>query len=146
MIMARPEHPQSYGAPPDTSAVDTQVEVLRSQALAERVVRRLKLYNDPEFNGAMAPRFFGLVPGANPVAQPDARLVSRVASGLVSPVWVRRAGVTYVVYAGVSSTSPQKAARLTNVYMDEYKKKQLDDKIALVTKANCVLGLCFVLL
>src|SRR5262249_9644179 len=32
--------------PPDTSAVDTEVEVLRSRALAEAVVRKLKLYND----------------------------------------------------------------------------------------------------
>lgn len=140
MNMARPEQPQSYGAPPDTSAVDTQVEVLRSQALAERVVRRLKLYNDPEFNGAMKPHFFGLVPGAKPIENPSPKLISGVASGLMSHVWVRRAGLTYVVYVGVSSTSPQKAARLTNVYMDEYLRKQLDDKIALVTKANSDLG------
>lgn len=138
--LARAEQPQSYGAPPDTSAVDTQVEILRSQALAERVVRRLKLYNDPEFNGAQAPSFFGLIPGKPPIAQPDPRLVSRVASALMSHVWVRRAGLTYVVYVGVSSTSPQKAATLTNTYMDEYLKKQLDDKIALVTRANSDLG------
>ena len=41
---------QASGLPPDTSAVDTQVEILRSHALAEDVVHRLKLYNDPEFN------------------------------------------------------------------------------------------------
>lgn len=138
--MARPEQPQGYGAPPDTSAVDTQVEILRSHALAERVVRRLKLYNDPEFNGAMTPHLFGLVPGAAPIATPDPKLVSRIADNLMGHVWVRRAGLTYVVYVGVSSTSPEKAARLTNIYIDEYLRKQLDDKIALVTKANSELG------
>jgi capsular exopolysaccharide synthesis family protein len=138
--LARPEQPASYGAPPDTSAVDTQVEILRSQTLAERVVRRLKLYNDPEFNGAMKPGFFGLTPAHQPITNPDPKLVSRVAGGLMSHVWVRRAGLTYVVYVGVSSTSPKKAALLTNVYMDEYLKKQLDDKIALVSKANSELG------
>ena len=138
--LARAEQPASYGAPPDTSAVDTQVEMLRSQALAERVVRRMKLYNDPEFNGAQAPSFFGLIPAKAPIAHPDPKLISRVASGLMTHVWVRRAGLTYVVYVGVSSTSPQKAAALTNVYMDEYLKKQLDDKIALVSKANSELG------
>ena len=138
--LARAEQPQSYGAPPDTSAVDTQVEILRSQSLAERVVRRLKLYDDPEFNGSQAPSFFGLIPGKPPIAHPDPQLISRVANGLMSHVWVRRAGLTYVVYVGVSSTSPQKAATLTNTYMDEYLRKQLDDKIALVTRANSDLG------
>jgi capsular exopolysaccharide synthesis family protein len=138
--MARPEQPQGYGQLPDTSAVDTQVEILRSPALAERVVRRLKLYNDPEFNGDMAPRLFGLIPGQPPIADPDPRLVSRVAGALMSHVWIRRAGLTYVVYVGVSSTSPKKAAMLTNTYMDEYLKKQLDDKVALVSKADAELG------
>jgi capsular exopolysaccharide synthesis family protein len=138
--MARPEQPQGYTPLPDTSAVDTQVEILRSQALAERVVKRLKLYDDPEFNGAVAPRLFGLIPGQPPIAAPSPRLVSRVASNLMNHVWIRRAGLTYVVYVGVSSTSPKKAAMLTNIYMDEYLKKQLDDKIALVSKANTELG------
>jgi capsular exopolysaccharide synthesis family protein len=138
--MARPEQAQGYTPLPDTSAVDTQVEILRSQALAERVVRRLKLYDDPEFNGSVAPRLFGLIPGQPPIADPSPRLVSRVASNLMNHVWIRRAGLTYVVYVGVSSTSPKKAAMLTNIYMDEYLKKQLDDKIALVSKANTELG------
>src|SRR6185437_7038427 len=77
--LARPEQQPSYGAPPDTSAVDTQVEVLRSHALAERVTRRLKLWNDPEFNPAMAPGFFGLVPARAPIADPTPQLVSRIA-------------------------------------------------------------------
>ena len=138
--MASPTQPQSWGAPPDTSAVDTQVEILRSQSLAERVVRRLKLYNDPEFNGEMKPGFFGLAPAHAPIANPDPRLVSRVANTLMTHVWVHRAGLTYVVYVGVSSTSPKKSALLTNAYMDEYLKKQLDDKIAIASKANAELG------
>jgi capsular exopolysaccharide synthesis family protein len=138
--LARAEQPQSYGAPADASAVDTQVEILKSEALAERVVRRLKLYNDPEFNASQSARLFGLIPAKGPIANPDPKLVARVASGLMSHVWVHRAGLTYVVYVSVSSASPQKAAMITNIYMDEYLKKQLDDKIALVSKANGELG------
>lgn len=41
------------GPPPDTSAIDTEVEVLRSRALAEDVANKLKLYDDPEFNSAL---------------------------------------------------------------------------------------------
>lgn len=140
MNLARAEQPSSYSAPGDTSAVDTQVEMLRSEALAQRVVRRLKLYNDPEFNASMGTRLFGLTPAQPPIANPSPELVAGVARGLLSHVWVRRAGLTYVIYVGVNSTSPEKAARIANAYMDEYLRKQLDDKIAQVSHANHELG------
>src|SRR6185312_8922719 len=108
--LARAEQPQGWTLPPDTSAVDTQVEVLRSHALAERVVRRLKLWNDPEFNGAAAPRFFGLIPAKPPTATADPLLVSKVADNIMTHTWIRRAGLTYVVQVGFSSAAPRKAA------------------------------------
>lgn len=132
---------QVTGLPPDTSAVDTQVEILRSRALAEDVVRRLKLYNDPEFNPSMAPGMFGLKPARPPIANPDERVISRVTNTLQDRTWVRRAGLTYVVMVGVSSTSPQKASLLANTYMDQYLKRQLDEKLARVTRANRELGM-----
>lgn len=132
---------QATGLPPDTSAVDTQVEILRSRALAEDVVRRLKLYNDPEFNPSMAPGMFGLKPAKPPIANPDERLISRVTKTLQDRTWVRRAGLTYVVMVGVSSTSPQKSSLLANTYMDQYLKRQLDEKLARVTRANRELGM-----
>ncbi|WP_395671346.1 GumC family protein [Phenylobacterium sp.] len=128
------------GLPADTSAVDTQVEVLRSRAIAERVVRRMRLYNDPEFNPQMASGMFGLKRPAAPVANPDRMLVERTAEALMRKTWVRRAGLTYVVLTGVSSTSPKKAALLANTYMDEYLRAQLDEKVARVTRANRELG------
>jgi capsular exopolysaccharide synthesis family protein len=138
--LAQAQQQPSYGAPPDTGAVDTQVEILRSEGLAERVVRRLKLYNDPEFNPSMAPGLFGLMPAKKPIADPSPQVVTRVANQLLSHVWIRRAGLTYVVYVGVSSTSATKAAAITNAYMDEYLKKQLEEKIAAVSRANGELG------
>jgi capsular exopolysaccharide synthesis family protein len=127
--------------PPDTSAVDTQVEVLRSPALAEAVVRRLKLYNDPEFNPAMKPRLFGLGDAQPPIANPDQQLVASTTNALLSRMWVRRAGLTYVVQVGAVSPSPSKAALLTNTVMDTYLKRQLDDKLTAVTRANKELGM-----
>ena len=138
--LAHAEQPQGYTLPADTSAVDTQVEVLRSHALAERVVRRLKLWNDPEFNGAAAPRFFGLIPAKASVATADTQLVSRVADTIMTHTWIRRAGLTYVVQVGFSSASPKKAAMIANTIMDEYLRQQVDNKIAAVTKANTELG------
>ena len=138
--LARAEQPQGWTLPADTSAVDTQVEVLRSHALAERVVRRLKLWNDPEFNGAAAPRFFGLIPAKPAAATASPQLVSRIADTIMTRTWIRRAGLTYVVQVGFSSASPRKAALVSNTIMDEYLGQQLDNKIAAVTRANTELG------
>jgi len=129
------------GLPPDTSAVDTQVEVLRSRAVSEAVVRKLQLWNDPEFNSDMKPGMFGLTPAQKPYANPSPRMVSYLAAQLENRTWVRRAGLTYVVQVGVSSESPRKAALLANTYMDQYMKRQLDEKLAKVMRANRELGL-----
>ena len=132
---------QLAGLPPDTSAVDTQVEVLRSPALAEAVVRRLELYNDPEFNPAMKPGWFGLKSAQAPVATPDAELLARTTDALMSHMWARRAGLTYVIQVGATSTSPEKASVLANSIVDTYLQRQLDGKLASITRANKELGL-----
>ncbi|MDB5445780.1 MAG: pssP [Phenylobacterium sp.] len=139
--LAQTNQQQAGYLPPDTSAVDTQVEVLRSPALAEAVVRRLQLWNDPEFNSQMKPGLFGLAPAHQPIANPDPRLVARTTDALLSHMWVRRAGLTYVVQVGATSASPRKAAMLSNTIMDTYLKRQLDDKLTAVTRANKELGL-----
>lgn len=131
---------QSSGLPPDTSAVDTQVEILRSHALYEDVVRRQKLYNDPEYNPRQGPGMFGLTPAKPPITNPSPQLISYTAEVLKSRTWVRRAGLTYVVQVGTSSTSPQKSARITNAILATYMDRQLDEKIAAVTRANTELG------
>ena len=131
---------QGGGLPPDTSAVDTQVEILRSNALALAVVKRLKLYNDPEFNPIMAPGLFGAVPAHSALASPDPRTLARVTDKVLSKTWARRAGLTYVVQVGFSAQSPRKAAMITNTIIDTYLTRQLDAKLAAVTRANTELG------
>lgn len=129
------------GLPADTGAIDTQVEILRSPALAEAVVRRLRLYNDPEFNPTMKPGVFGLTPARPPIANPDKALIAQTVDALMSRLWVHREGLTYVITVGAKSTSPQKATMLTNVVMDTYLQRQLDGKLEAVTRANKELGM-----
>jgi len=38
------------GSPPDSALVDTEVEILKSLSLSEKVVTQLDLVSDPEFN------------------------------------------------------------------------------------------------
>jgi capsular exopolysaccharide synthesis family protein len=125
--------PQQQGLPPDTSAVDTQVEVLRSPALAEAVVRQMKLYNDPEFNGALKGK-------AGTIANPDPWLISRVTEAVQGHTQVKREGLTYVIQLTFTSKYPTRAAAIANTFMNLYMQRQLDAKLTALDKANHDLG------
>ncbi|WP_236627764.1 Wzz/FepE/Etk N-terminal domain-containing protein, partial [Caulobacter sp. B11] len=43
------------GLPADSATVDTEVEVMKSRSLAARVVKEMKLEQDPYFNSALPP-------------------------------------------------------------------------------------------
>lgn len=125
--------PAQSGMPPDTSAVDTQVEVLRSRALAEAVVRQLKLYNDPEFNSELK----GV---AGNIANPSVRVVGKVTEAVEARTQVRRSGLTYVIQVAFTSRSPAKAAAIVNSFMSLYMSRQLEAKSNAIVQANRDLG------
>jgi succinoglycan biosynthesis transport protein ExoP len=125
--------PSQQGMPPDTSAIDTQVEVLRSHPLAERLATRMKLYNDPEFNP-----FYRK--GMSPTRQPTARELTAVADTVQGHVRIRRSGLTYLVQVGFVSQSPEKAQTLANAYMSTFLDSQLEEQVANVTRANAQLA------
>jgi len=115
----------------DTSAVDTEVEVLKSRALTQKVVDRLKLDRDPEFNPALRP---GLLagwggkprphrPSSKPVAGGEA-----VTSNVASRLKIARRGFTYIIAITFSSVSPDKAAAIVAAFTDAYLQQQMDAK------------------
>ena len=114
--------------PPDTSAIDTQVEVLNSPTLADVVAKRLNLYSDPEFNPAVKRQASG---------EPAAPLLNaEVVDNIGRHLKVKRAGLTYVVDVGFASRSPYKAALIANTYMQAFLQHDLDQKVGAVSKAN----------
>lgn len=117
--------------PPDTGAIDTQVEVLRSPAVAEIVVRKLKLYQDGEFRPKQP--LFG-----KPLPQEE--IISRTVQRVQSRTQIRRVGLTYVVQVGFVSGSPQKAQRIANALMQAYMDHQLDQKTQDIIRANSELS------
>ncbi len=125
--------PVQGGLPPDTSAVDTQVEVLRSRALAEAVVRQMALYNDPEFNADLHGK-------AGAIANPSPELVGKVTEAVQAHTKVKRDGLTYVIELAFSSRSPARAAAIVNTFMSQYMQRQLDAKSSAIDKANHDLG------
>ena len=138
------------GLPADSSVVDTEVEILKSRRLAERVVNALQLSQDPEFNSALAPpslksnikssvlSMFGAAKPRDipedPIAQQKAQ--ERIVDAVLGRLSVRRAGLTYVINVSFESESPTKAATIANKFAELYLLEQLEAKFDATQQAN----------
>jgi succinoglycan biosynthesis transport protein ExoP len=123
--MARASEPGAQLLPPDTGAIDSQVEVLRSPALARAVVERMRLYADPEF-----------VRGARRGAAPSEQTLARVTAALQRRLHVRRVGLTSMVVVGAISTEPAKAQRIANTVAQLYLERDVAAKLDAVSRAR----------
>ena len=125
--------------PEATGVVDTEVEIMRSRALAGRVVDALNLTADPEFNKALRKKGFSLFGGHATATSPeDERRRERDATidALINRIQIDRRGLTYVINIAVTSVSPTKAALLANTVADRYLTAQLDAKFDATQRAN----------
>lgn len=135
------------GLSSDNNSVDTQVQILTSRSLAERVVRKLRLQTDPEFNPSLdaRPSLIGrIVPGAKPPParpNPNSQAVIDQTVGIVlGGLRVERAGLTYIMKVSYTSRNPAKAAKIANAFADEYIVDQLEAKYAATATVNNWLG------
>lgn len=134
------------GLPADTQTMDTEVEVLRSRSLANRVVTQLKLDQDPYFNPSIAKPtgLKALLPWAkkSPAPTPAAgtveaqRLREKIVDNVLDGLKVRRAGLTYLISVDYIHPDPERAARLANAFADLYLTEQLEAKFDATAKAN----------
>ena len=98
--------------------LQTQVDIMQSRYLAERVAQRLNLANDPAFLASMGATREGLPPAG---AERTRRLGNMVRSGLDVNL-PRNSSIVRVEYA---SADPQVAARLVNGYLDAFAQANL---------------------
>ena len=128
----------------DSSAVDTQAQILTSRALAARVVDQLHLNEDPEFNGALRPpgRLAALKRMLTPASGPSDPQLDQIREreGVVDTVLhdltVKRNGLTYTIDLQFTSYDPAKAARIANTFGQRYLTEGLDAKIDEATSAT----------
>ena len=133
------------------SVVDSQVELVKSEKIAELVVRRLNLLNDPEVVGNAQTRegqfqrlrrtlhgylFGSSTQSAAPAADTPDTLLRRAADTLRYGMDVFRVGRTMVLQVSYTSTSPAKAARIANAYAEAYLANQFDAKYEATKRAS----------
>ena len=141
---------QLSGAAPDSAVVDTEVEIIRSRSLAEKIVKKLNLIENPEFNpnlqepGAvdrLKATIKNTIAGFSPSNTPDAapmdeiseealaaREMDLVVGMLLRKTSARRIGTTYGIEISANSQDPELAAEIANAIANQYLVEQLDAK------------------
>jgi polysaccharide biosynthesis transport protein len=130
--------------PLDSTAVDTQLEILRSQSIALSVVKDLHLNDIPEFSRPRAgfiPTVLGLVTGifTAPFSTADpptpAQMLGAAVGTFNSRLMVKRVGMTYAIEIGFQSFDPELAGRIANGVAEAYVVDTLEAKYQTTRRA-----------
>jgi uncharacterized protein involved in exopolysaccharide biosynthesis/Mrp family chromosome partitioning ATPase len=118
--------------PADPATMQNQLQILTSRQLAATVVDRLKLYDDPEFNPAIArPGLLSMIDPRNWFA--GARDTNanrdRVIDNFVGHVGADAQGLSTAITISARSRDANKAALIANTLADAYVKSQLATKV-----------------
>lgn len=145
------------GLPSDSTAIRSEVEILKSLAVARKVADKLDIYGLPEFNpGLKKASFFDAI--TSPVAwlkqsvrkllaHTEARAVpaveetedirkTAIARGLMGRVDVINDGRSYLLRIRAESESPELSAKIANTYVNVYLLSQLEAKFDAVRRAT----------
>lgn len=128
---AEPFQERGYpNAAADSAYVDSQVEVLRSEAIAKAVVWNLNLLSDREFNSrsggllGVIRAISNAIVGSGREPNEEGRAVAAFHANLT----VKRIGSTYVIQIDYRSLDAAKAARISNAVTEAYLVDQRKSK------------------
>jgi polysaccharide biosynthesis transport protein len=125
----------------ENARVDSEVEILRSDAVALAVIKRRNLVGDTEF-GARLPlreKLARAVGIANAAAADQQRVISKTLGRFKDATNIRRRGLTYLIAVSAASQSPRKAADLANATAQAYIDQQVQAKVSASLAARDVL-------
>src|SRR5882724_1553040 len=125
----------------EDASVESEIETTKSEKVAEAVIRRLHLTEDPEFAGAgsgLRRRIFSLFKlGSGPEQEPsNDELMRRVVGSVKDNLRVTRLGRSYIEQIAYTSLDREKAARIANAFADAYIEDQLQAKFEATRRAS----------
>ncbi len=126
--------------------IDTEIEIIRSRKVIERVVEALNLTRDPEFNPALLPpswreylspsrwlpeawkeAIFGPPEQLSP-EEKEKRLRAGVVDRVRDRLKVSRVGRSRVIQIAFTSEDPKKAAQIANAIAKAYLQEQIESR------------------
>ncbi len=126
--------------PIDSSTVDTQIQILKSDDLALSVIKELHLDDDPEFVSSNGP--LGMIVGALGAILPAGRELSnehsaeyRALQMFQKRLKVTRVALTYAIEIHFESPNPYRAAQIANTIADRYEISAFEAKYQIKGRA-----------
>lgn len=131
----------------DTGHVDSQVELLKSEKVANAVIDQLALLNDPAFSPSSGSVIGGIfrairtvlyVPGwfRSPESNDEFFRRRKAVDKLAANLQVSRVRQTYVLQIAYTSPEPEQAAAIANAFAEAYLTDQLDSKYEATRRAS----------
>jgi len=116
----------------DSARIDSEVEILRSDNVLQRVIQSMDLIKDPEFGVTLSMRnqLLSFLRMAEPQVATGEQAVNQTLTKLRNAISVQRRAATYLIALQVHSESPTKAAELANALADAYIKDQVTSKVS----------------
>ncbi|MDO6724795.1 polysaccharide biosynthesis tyrosine autokinase [Celeribacter halophilus] len=125
----------------DSEAINTEVEVLKSRRLLERVVTTASLLEDPEFNPSLLPpglksKIKSALIGETLEAPTQAEQLTSAINGMLDRMSVRNVPNTYVLQVTVETEDPHKSVMLADTMAEQYILYQMDVKFEATKDAS----------
>src|ERR1700682_1010797 len=125
----------------EDASVESEIETTKSEKVAQAVIRRLHLTEDPEFVGSgpgLRRRMFSFFKlTAGPEQEPsNDELMSRVLDAVKGNLRVTRLGRSYIEQIAFTSLDRDKAAKITNAFADAYIEDQMQAKFEATRRAS----------
>lgn len=131
------------GLPGDNSALQSEIDIITSRAVIDRVINRLNLVDDPEFH-VWRKKWIDWIDPTNwfepsqNLTQDEAtqRARSKAAKVILKRLKVENDGHSFSIKIAFDSREPQKSAQIANMFADEYLVDQLEAKYEVTARAN----------
>jgi uncharacterized protein involved in exopolysaccharide biosynthesis/Mrp family chromosome partitioning ATPase len=129
---------QGVGLASDSSRVDSEVELVKSQSSLLSVVDAADLLHDAEFGPqfGIKDRFLQTMHLGQPALVSGEDAWNEVVGRLSDATSVQRRGTTFLIEINVRSANPDAAAKLANAVADSYIRDQRDAKVASVLSSR----------
>lgn len=123
----------------DQSAINTEVEIIRSRTLIGKLVDTLDLVNDPEFNSDLIPvskfsisNLITAVTGKEPtrVVRTADQIREAAINAVLARIDVRNVRSTLIFNISATTEDPQKSAKISNSLSDLYIQEQIEVKFS----------------
>lgn len=113
------------GMATDDASINTELEIIRSRGVLEKLVQRMGLTEDPEFNPTLAPRGWGRIAGRTAEPAPEAAQLLATTRRLRGVIGVFAPRNTFLIEISARASEPAKAAAIANALAELYIAEQI---------------------